>query len=203
MPKVKKPFKQPKAKPGRKVPQKRRQFTLAFKAKVIAWKTVDKMKPCDIRKKVQTELGYYVKPSTLSTWWGPKYVTRLEQVGPDRANATDTRLSNRQRPAILVDMEHILARKVRAIILTGVPYTRQIIQILAIHIFHKLVSFHIYDAKGHRKNPGERIPEQLLGAVEHSQIVNRYLSSSSIKTEHHKDMNVHRNVPDSSRYSPL
>ena len=124
MPKVKKPFKQPKAKPGRKVPQKRRQFTLAFKAKVIAWKNVDNMRPCDIRQKLYTELGYYVKSSTLSTWWNPKFSTRLEQVGPERANATDTRLSNRQRPAILVDMEHILARKVRAIILTGVPYTR-------------------------------------------------------------------------------
>ena len=50
MPKVKKPFKQPKAKPGRKVPQKRRQFTLGFKKKVIAWKTIDNMKPKEIHK---------------------------------------------------------------------------------------------------------------------------------------------------------
>ena len=68
MPKVKKPFKQPKAKPGRKVPQKRRQFTIGFKKKVIAWRTIDNMKPKEIHKKVEAELGFAVSDSTLSTW---------------------------------------------------------------------------------------------------------------------------------------
>ena len=67
MPKVTNPFKQPKAKPGRKVPQKRRQFTLGFKKKVIAWKTIDNMKPKEIHKKVEAELGYAVSQSTLAT----------------------------------------------------------------------------------------------------------------------------------------
>ena len=193
MPKVKKYFKQPTAKPGRKVPQKGRQFTLGFKKKVIAWKTIDNMKPKEIHKRVSAELGYAVSQSTLATWWSPKHRANLEEVGPDRTNDTDTRLSTKQRPAILVDMEHILARKVRAIILTGVPYTRQVIQILAIHIFHKLLSYHLYDVHGHRKNPGDRIPEQVLDAVEHSQIVSRYLCKSSKKTEHHKSVSASQN----------
>ena len=100
---------------------------------------------------MEAELGYAVSESTLSTWWSAKSLANIEQVGPDRTNDTDTRLSNKQRPAILIDMEYILARKVRAIILTGVPYTRQVIQILAIHIFHKLLSYHLYDVHGHRK----------------------------------------------------
>ena len=63
-----KKFVQPKPKPGRKPARKRRQYTLDFKAKVIAWHNVDKMKPCDIKKKLYEELGYEMKSSTLSTW---------------------------------------------------------------------------------------------------------------------------------------
>ena len=151
MAKMKKPFKQNKAKPGRKVPQKRRQYKLGFKEKVRAWKVVDKMKPKDICKRVAAELGYEVAMSTLSTWWAPKTLEKIQEVAPDRTNANDTRLNNKQRPAVLVDMEYILARKVRAIMLTGVPYTRTVIQILAIHIFHKLISYNLYDVHGQRK----------------------------------------------------
>ena len=56
MAKRKKPFKQVKAKPGRKVPVKRRKYTLELKAKVRAWKKVDKMKTTDIHKKLTAEL---------------------------------------------------------------------------------------------------------------------------------------------------
>ena len=43
-----------------------------------------------------------------------------------------------------------------AIKLTGLPYTREIVQILAIHIFHKLVRYNLYNEYGQRKNPDQR-----------------------------------------------
>ena len=177
-----KKFVQPKPKKGRKPRRRRHQYSLAIKAKAIAMKNVENMKPGEIRKKLSEELGFEISSSTLATWTSGSLSQRLEAVGPERANSSDTRLGDTQRPAILVDMENILVRKVTAILLTGVPYTRQIIQILAIHIFHKLVTLHLYDARGHRKNPGERIPQPVVGAVEHSRIANRYLASSSKKT---------------------
>ena len=109
MAKIKKPFKQLKKKPGRKVRQKRCQYKLGLKAKVVHWKNVDKLAPKQIRIKVKAELGHDVPASTLSTWWSEKTLANIAEVGPDRTNANDTRRSNTQRPAILIDMEHILA----------------------------------------------------------------------------------------------
>ena len=194
MAKNKRAFKPLKKKPGRKVRQKRRQYKLWLKNKVIHWKTVDNLTPKQIRNKVKAEVGYEIAPSTLSTWWSPATLANISEVGPDRTNANDTRLSSKQRPAILIDMEHILARKVRAILLTGVPYTRQVIQILAIHIFHKLASYKLYDHNGHRKNPGERISAEVIDSVEHSTIVSRYMCKSNKKTEFHKSMETKRNA---------
>ena len=158
-----KTFKQLKNKPGRKVKQRRCQYKLSLKAKVLHWKNVDKLTPKQIRIKVTAELGHEVPSSTLSTWWSDKTLANRVEVGPDRTNANDTRHSNKQRPAILIDMEHVLVRKVRAIMMTGVPYTRQVIQILAIHIFHTLASYKLYDRKGNRKDPGERISADIIG----------------------------------------
>ena len=106
-----------------------------------------------------------------STWWADKTLANISEVGPDRTNANHTRRINTQRRAILIDMEHILARKVKAILLTGVPYTRQGIQILAIDIFHKLASYNLYDHNGHRNHPGEKISADIIDTVEHSKIV--------------------------------
>ena len=155
------PFKQLQKKTGRKVRQERCQYKLGLKAKVIHWKTVDKLTPKQIRMKVIAELGHDVPLSTLSTWWSDKTLANRVQVGPE-TNANDTRHSNKQRPAIIIDLEHVLVRKVRSIMLSGVPYTRQVIQILAIHIFHTLSSYKLYDRKGHRKDPGERISADII-----------------------------------------
>ena len=112
MAKIKKPFKQNKVKPGRHVPLKRRQYTLEFKAKVRAWKIIDKLTTTQISKKVELELGYKVAMPTLSTWWSPKTLSNIQQVATDRIHVKDTRYNNTQRPDVLVDTEHILARKV-------------------------------------------------------------------------------------------
>ena len=185
------PFKQLQKKPGRKVRQERCQYKLGLKAKVVHWKTVDKLTPKQIRIKVIAELGHEVPPATLSTWWSDKTLANISEVGPDRTNANDTRRINTQRRAILIDMEHILARKVKAILLTGVPYTRQGIQILAIDIFHKLASYNLYDHNGHRNHPGEKISADIIDTVEHSKIV---MCKSNKKTEFHKSVKTKRNA---------
>ena len=185
------PFKQLQKKPGRKVRQERCQYKLGLKAKVVHWKTVDKLTPKQIRIKVIAELGHEVPPSTLCTWWSEKTLANISEVGPDRTNANDTRRINTQRRAILIDMEHILARKVKAILLTGVPYTRQGIQILAIDIFHKLASYNLYDHNGHRNHPGEKISADIIDTVEHSKIV---MCKSNKNTEFHKSVKTMRNA---------
>ena len=81
-------------------------------------------------------------------------------------------------------MELILARKVRAVALTGVPYSRDVLRLLAIHIYHKLVTYNIYNQQGQRKNPENKIDEN-IHAVEHTKLATRYLVKSSKKTEYH------------------
>ena len=71
MAKTKRPFKQVKPKPGRKVRAKRQQYSLELKEKVRAWKQVDRMKTTDIQKRLKAELGFDVPMPTLSTWWSP------------------------------------------------------------------------------------------------------------------------------------
>ena len=91
-------------------------------------------------------------------------------------------------------MEGILSRKVLAIKMTGLPYTRQIVQILAIHIFHKLISYNLYNTQGQRINRGLEIDEEIIHAVEHAQLASQYLCKSSKKTEYHKSTLVSKNV---------
>ena len=189
-----KKFVKKKPKKGRKPRHQRRAYPLSVKNRAIHMRTVDMMSAKDVRKKLAEDLGYEICSSTLATWTNGALARRLDAVGPERANSNDTRLSDIQRPAILVDMENILVRKVTAILLTGVPYTRQIIQLLAVHIFHKLLSLGLYDATGKRLNPGETIPQHVITSVEHSRLVNRYLASSSAKTEFHRDCNVGKNA---------
>ena len=193
MAKTNKHFKQNKAKPGRQVPLKRRKYTLEFKEKVRAWKLIDNMKNKDISKRVEAELGYLVTMPTLCTWWAPKTVANIQQLAPDRTNVNDTRYNHTQRPDVFVDMEQILARKVRAILLTGVPYSRTVVQILAIHIFHKLIAYNLYDVHGQRKQRSEKLDEEIINAVEHSRLVSRYMCRSSRKTECHNSMLASKN----------
>merc|ERR1712055_141785 len=153
------------------------------------------MKNKDISKRVEAELGYLVTMPTLCTWWAPKTVANIQQLAPDRTNVNDTRYNHTQRPDVFVDMEQILARKVRAILLTGVPYSRTVVQILAIHIFHKLIAYNLYDVHGQRKQRSEKLDEEIINAVEHSRLASRYMCRSSTKTEHHKDMSSSKNSP--------
>ena len=80
----------------------------------------------------------------------------------DRINVKDKRINPKQRPDVVVDMEKILARKVIVVKLTGLPYTREIVQILAIHIFHKLLGYNLYNTHGLRKNPDQDIDEEII-----------------------------------------
>ena len=187
---------QKKPKDGRNEPQRRKQYSVAFKKKVVAWKIQDKLTLTEISKKVKHELGYEISKSTLSTWWSPKYLEKLELATPETSSNTyDTRINRKQRPDVLVDMEMILARKVRAIPLNGIPYTRQVLQLLATHIYNKLLSYNLYDEHGLRKNPGERIDAEVIHSVEKCRLVAQYLSKSNNKTEHHKSKDASRNLP--------
>ena len=170
--------KQPKAKPGRKVKLKRKSYPLDLKTTVIAWKKVDKMKTSEIQKRLKDLYNLDVADSTLSTWWNPKNLAKVGNMSSDRRNVKDKRINPTQRPDVLVDMERILSRKVIAINLTGLPYTREIVQILAIHIFHKLIGYNLYNAQGHRKNPNQDIDEEIIQSVEQTRLATQYLSKS-------------------------
>ena len=177
--------------PVRKGRQERCQYRLGLKATVVHWKTVDKLTPQQIRMKVIAELGHDVPLSTLSTWWSDKTLEKISEVGPDRTNGNHTRRINTQRRAILIDMEHILVMKVKAMQMTGIPCTREGIQILAIDIFHKLASYNLYDHNGHRNHPGENISADIIDRVKHSKIV---MCKSNKNTEFHKSVKTMRNA---------
>ena len=89
-------------------------------------------------------------------------------------------------------MEKILLRKVICIKLKGVPYTREMIQLLAIHIFQKLISFNLYNAKGQRKEPGQIIDDKIINSVQQCKLVTKYLAKSSRRTEFHKSSDALR-----------
>ena len=65
-------------------------------------------------------------------------------------------------------MERIRARKVIAIRVNGLPFSREILQILAIHISHKLIAYNLYNEQGQRKHPDQPIDETIIQAVEHA-----------------------------------
>ena len=190
----KKPQKKPKV--GRNEPQRRKQYSVAFKKKVVAWKDIDKLTVAEIMKRVKHETGFDIAKSTLSTWWCPKNIEKLELATPETASNTyDTRINKKQRPDVLVDMEMILARKVRAITENGIPYTREVVRLLATHIFNKLLSYNLYDEHGLRKNPGEPIHAEVIHSVQKCRLQHQYLSKSNSKTEHHKSKDAARNLP--------
>ena len=99
----------------------------------------------DIKKKLLEEDRLDIAMSTLSTWWSPSTMEKVENIAPDRINVNDVRYNPKQTPDVIVDMERILARKVIAIRVNGLPFSREILQILAIHIFHKLIGYNLYN----------------------------------------------------------
>ena len=82
---------------------------------------------------------------------GSTTVSKIENIARDRLNVTDTRYNPIQRPDVPVDTEKILHGKIVASMLTGLPYTRTIVQVLAVEVYHKLLSFNLYDDNGQRK----------------------------------------------------
>ena len=186
-----------KAKPGRKETQRRKKYSVAYKKKVVAWKIHDKLTVAEIMKRVKRDHGCDIAGSTLSTWWSAKNIAKLELAPPETdINIYDTRINRTQRPDVLVDMEMILARKVRAITNNGIPYNRDILRLLGTHIYNKLLSYNLYDERGLRKNPSEPIDAEVIHSVEKCTIQHEYLNKSSSKTEYHKSKDAAKNLPD-------
>ena len=183
----------PTATPGKK-PHRRKTYSQALKQKVRLWKIHKNMKPTDIQKKLQVEDNLTVTLSTLAGWWSPKVMQQIETIASDRLNVPDVRHNPKQRPDVLVGMEHILAQKISAIKLHGLPYSRDILQVLAIHVFEKLLSYGLYNEQGHRKNPGQPIEEDMLKAIEKARLTTNYLAKSTRKTEFHKSFDISRNA---------
>ena len=73
-----------------------------------------------------------------------KIMAVVNVTAPDRLNVRDTRRNPTQRPDVLIDTERVLARKVVANMSTGLSYTNAVLNILAVTIFHKLVSLNLY-----------------------------------------------------------
>ena len=156
---------------------------MQLKAKVRYWKLNEGMSLKDIKKRLVEEDKLKIADSTLSTWWSPSTMEKVKNIAPERINANDVRYNPKQRPDLIVDMEYILARKVISIRVSGLPFSREILQILAIHIFHKLISYNLYNEQGQRKHPDQPIDEDIIQAVEHAQLTTQYLAKSTKKTE--------------------
>ena len=106
-----------------------------------------------------------VPESTICTWWSPKTMATVNATAPDRLNVRDTRMNPKQRPDVLVDTERVLSRKVIANMGTGLPYTKNVLNILAVKIFHKLISLNLYTRAGQRKSPHINISEEIINAI--------------------------------------
>ena len=172
----------------------RKKYAQTLKQKARYWKFEEHMKPTHIQKRLLQEDNLEVPLPTLSDWWSPKTMQHVENLAEDRLNVPDVRINRAQRPDVMVDMEKILARKIFTIKLHGLPYSRDILQVLAIHIYHKLQSYGLYNERGQRKNPGQPIEEDMLQAVEKARLTTNYLAKSNRKTEFHKSFEVTRNA---------
>merc|ERR1712121_492682 len=87
---------------------------------------------------------------------------------------------------VMVDTESILVRKVISVKLKGLPYTRELIQMYAINIFQKLISFNLYNAKGMRKDQTQPLEEVIVRSVTQTKLATKYLSKSCARTDFHK-----------------
>ena len=93
----------------------------------------------------------------------------------------------------------------RSIRESGLPFNRKIPQILAIHIFPKLIAYNLYNEQGQRKQPDQPIDEDIIQAVEHAQLSNQCLAKNARKTDWHESNNVRRNgstVPNPCKLCP-
>ena len=172
---VKKPHNAQKA---RKVRATRKGYTMAMKTFARSLKTHDKLTNSQIKIKLKERYGIDVPPSTLATWWNPRNLAIAANIPEERRNSNDKRHNPAQRPDVLVDMEKILQRKVISVKLKGIPYTREMIQILAIHIFQKLISYNLYNSKGMRKDHSQPLQDEVVHSVQQGRLVTKYLAKS-------------------------
>ena len=98
-----------------------------------------------MKKKLLEEHNLTVSLSTIVSWWSPTTLAQIENIAPDRLHVQDTRINPKQRPDVLIDTERILYRKVIANMETGLPYTKCVMQLLAVNIFHKLIGLNLYN----------------------------------------------------------
>ena len=152
------------------------------------------MGPKAVKKNCGETMQIDAPESSISTWWNPTNMKKVQENAPDRLNVKDTRMNPKQRPDVLVDTERVLSRKVIANMSTGVPYTNAIIQILAVKIFHKLIALNLYNDTGQRHSPHNTASEQIIQAVQYPMCHSRYLARSNGHTEFHKSKNVTRNL---------
>ena len=163
---------------GRKVKATRKGYPIKIKTFARALKTHDKLTNSQIRKKIKEIYGIDVPSSTLSTWWNARNMQIVANMPQDRLNVADKRINPSQRPDVIVDMETILVRKVLSVKLKGIPYTREMIQIIAIHIFQKLISFNLYNSKGMRKDQSQPLDDGIIHSVQQVRLVTKYLAKS-------------------------
>ena len=170
------------AKTDKKVRAKRKSYSIKIKTLARAWRRDDKLTNAQIKKKLKQLHNIDIPDSTLSTWWCPKNLEIVANLAEDRLNVDDKRINPTQRPDVVVDMEKILYRKVICIKLKGVPYTREMLQLLAIHIFQKLISFNLYNTKGMRKDQVQVLDDVIIHSIQQCKLVTKYLAKSSKKT---------------------
>ena len=101
-------------------------------------------------------------------------MSQVENIASDRLNVQDTRYNPKQRPDVLVDTERILHRKVLANMGTGLPYTKCVMQLLAVNIFHKLLRLKLYNDTGQSESPNLEVGEEIMQAVQYPMLAHRY-----------------------------
>ena len=194
MARKKKKVTQPKPKPGRKPKVKRMAYTWEVKQQARDWHFNEHMGPTAVKIKLLETMNINAPESTICTWWNAENMAIVNAIAPDRLHVRDTRRNPKQRPDILVDTERVLSRKVIANMNTGLPYTNAVIQILAVKIFHKLISLNLYTQAGQRRSPTIEVSEEIIQAVQYPMCHSRYLARSNGHTEYHKSKKARRNV---------
>ena len=76
------------------------------------------------------------------------------------------------------------------------------IQMYALNIFQKLISYHLYDSKGMRKDQSQPLDEVIVQTVQRLQLATKYLAKSSKRTEFHKSTDTSRNEYDKKNQHP-
>ena len=188
--------------PRNKANKGRKQYSMKVKTYARKLKTIDNLKNWEIRKKLHNKFNVTVPASTLATWYNKVNQSKVANLPEDRLNVNDKRLNPKQRPDILVDTEVILVKKVFAVKLRGLGYTRELIQMYAMNIFHKLISYNIYNAKGMRREQSQPLDEVIVRTVTQCKLHSRYLAKSCANTEFHKSIAAARNDKESkSKFS--